>query len=481
MEKKLKIRVEPTIITIFGATGELNRTRILPALFELYRHKMLPKMFYIVGFARSEFSHEEFREKIKLDGDKKLWKKFAKNIYYVPGNFTSHEDFFKLSKQLQQIEGRGHSCANRLFVYATLPSHFETISHELKRTGLLIGCAMHKRQTRVIVEKPFGSDLRSAQKLDMVLDQYFKEEQIYRIDHYLGKEAVQNLIAFRFANTIFEPVWNREYVDHIQISSLEDTGIGNRGAYYEEAGVLRDMMQNHMMQLLAVTAMEIPAEQIPDATRDERAKVIRAIRKPKEKDLQTDLVVGQYKNYRAEPNVSPHSKIETYAAVKLFVDNPRWEGVPFYLRTGKQLRKKIAEISIVFKEPLGHLFDNHDEPPNVLTFQIQPGESIDLAFLVKDPGFVTQLRPLAIDLPYAKNLSNEIPGAYERLLLNFMQGDQGLFARMDEIENAWKYIDVLAAHLRHSHKQPREYEQRSWGPKQADNLINKDKRQWLIR
>ncbi|OGE78189.1 MAG: glucose-6-phosphate dehydrogenase [Candidatus Doudnabacteria bacterium RIFCSPHIGHO2_01_FULL_46_14] len=474
-----KEHLDPTILVIFGATGDLAGHRLIPALNRLYKRKLLPKSISIVGFARSEFSHEQFRKKIEPPGISKEWNKFAKKIYYMSGNFTNENDFKKLAKLLVKLESKNHSCANRLFYFATLPSHYHTISHALDKSGLLVGCRIHKRQTRVVIEKPFGSDLKSAKKLDETLEKYFSESQIYRIDHYLGKETVQNILTVRFANSIFEPIWNRKYIDHIQISSLEERGIENRGAFYEQTGAIRDVVQNHMMQLVAHIAMEAPHDLSATAIRDERAKVIKQIRMPKAKEMKNSLAAGQYAKYRAEPNIHPKSTVETFAALKLHVDNPRWQGVPFYLRAGKKLKSKITEISIHFKRPLPDLFGGQPDIPNVLNFEIHPNEGLFLDIAAKFPGFGIRLHPVTMELGYHSAFQGEFPEAYERLLLDFIEGDQRLFARSDEIEYSWKYIDEIEKYLKKTRVSV--YPAGSWGPEGSDKLIKKDQRQWHIR
>lgn len=475
-----KKQLDPTILVIFGITGDLSRGRLLPALFDLYQDKLLPQKFSIVGFARSEFTDESFRSHIKPQASKKAWDEFAKKIYYHRGDITDVQDFKSLHEFLKKMENRGHSCANRLFYFATLPSHYNTISKELHDSGLLIGCSTHKRQTRVVVEKPFGYNLPTAKKLDQTLAKYFQEEQIYRIDHYLGKETVQNLLTIRFANSIFEPIWNRDYIDHIQISALEDRGIGSRGAFYEQTGVIRDFVQNHLIQLLSLIAMEPPADLMTNSIRDERAKVISSIILPPAKDIAKNLVTGQYEGYRLEKNVSPSSRTETFAAIKLSLGSRRWEGVPFYLRTGKRLSKKITQISIHFKTPPA-LFKREDITPNVLTFEIQPNEGIFLELTSKFPGFGIRLHPVTMELGYHSAFKGEFPEAYARLLLDFIEGDQRLFARSDEIENSWKYIDELVNYLAKSKKRPEIYKSGSWGSRAAEELIRKDQRTWHIQ
>lgn len=491
MPSEVKQKLDPTVLVIFGATGDLSRQRLIPALYRLFEEKLLPKNFNIIGFARSEFSHEQFREKITLSAKSAQWDKFTKKIYYLPGNFTNEADFARLSGLLQKLEGKSptfvrprrttagrHACANRLFYFATLPSHYHTISQALDKSGLLQECAVHKRQTRVVLEKPFGSDLVSAKKLDATLARYFDEHQIYRIDHYLGKETVQNLLTVRFANSIFEPVWNREHIDHVQISSMQETGIGSRGAFYEQTGAIRDITQNHLMQLLALTAMQQPADLSADSIRDERKRIIKEIRKPSQAELVKSLAIGQYLGYKKENNVSPKSRVETFAAVKLFVDNPRWEGVPFYLRTGKFASRKLTRISIHFKKPVRSLFSNQPLFPNILIFEIQPNEGLFLDITAKFPGFGVKLHPVTMELGYHSAFQGEFPEAYERLLLDFIEGDQRLFARGDEIEYSWKYIDEVENFIAKKRPKLSIYKPGTWGPKEADQMLAQDNRRW---
>ncbi len=477
-KSKTNKQLEPTILVIFGATGELARQRLIPAIFRLFERKLLPRKFQIVGFARSPLAHKEFRNRVKPSAAPSSWSGFAKKIFYTPGNFTNSEDFGKLMAFLTGLESKKHRCANRLFYFATLPSHYHTISHALDESGLLHGCRIHKRQTRVVLEKPFGADLVSARKLDQTLDKYFDESQIYRIDHYLGKETVQNLLTVRFANSIFEPVWNKNYIDHVQITSMQETGIGNRGAFYEQTGAIKDITQNHLMQILALICMEPPADLSPDAIRDERARVIKAIHKSSNAELRNSLAIGQYQGYRKEPNVSRKSRIETYAAQKLFVDTDRWRGVPFYLRTGKFISQKLTRISVHFKLPVPYLFTGEPMYANVLIFEIQPNEGIFLNITAKFPGFGIRLHPVTMELGYHSAFQGEFPEAYERLLLDFIEGDQRLFARSDEIENSWKYIDEIENFITARHPKLEIYKPGTWGPRGADLLIERDGRGW---
>lgn len=471
--------IEPTTIVIFGASGELATRRLMPALFELWQHELLPKNFTIIGFSRRPYSNQEYRRFCQVRG--KLWDKFARLIFYHPGNFTDPKDFQKLATHLHDIESRGHSCANRLFYYATLPAHYETISEELERSGLLIGCQLHRRETRVLVEKPFGQDLGSAQKLNATLQKFFAEGQIYRIDHYLGKETVQNILALRFANSIFEPIWNKNYIDHIQINNLERDGVGNRGAFYEQAGAIRDFLQSHILTLLSLLTIDAPTDLSTDAIRNERVKILKSLHQPSKAELSHGLIVGQYRGYRKERNVLPKSKVETFFAHKLFVNLPRWEQVPIYARTGKKLGEKLTEVSIYFKDGLPALFPNQKITPNILTFKIYPQEGIHLELLAKYPGFTIRLHPVDLTVGYQSAFRAKLPQAYVRLLLDFMRGNQQLFVRADEIEATWKYVDGLENYLAgFKNRKLISYQPGTWGPKESLKLIRKDKRQWHI-
>lgn len=483
-------QIEPTILIIFGGTGALSRERLIPALFHLFERGLLPKLFFVLGFARSVFSHKQFRDKVRPQTSGINWANFAQKIFYQPGNFTNGHDFRKLSELIQNIESRKHSCANRLFYFSTLPSHYETISQQLKKHGLLKGCHIHKRKTRVVIEKPFGFDLRSARHLDKILNQHFSENQIYRIDHYLGKETVQNLLTVRFANSIFEPIWNKNYIDHVQISVIQDRGVEKRGSLFEQTGTMRDVVQNHLMQLLALIAMEEPVSLTTQAIRAERIKVIRSIRRIETKSRNSGIAFGQYETgkingqvvpgYRHEENVSPKSSRETFVALKLYLDNTRWESVPFYLRTGLRLTRKVTQVAVHFKKQNVYLFPNQQISPNILTFSIQPNEGIFLNLMAKYPGFGIRLHPVNMELGYHQAFKQELPEAYERLLLDFMEGDQRLFAGSEEIELSWKFIDQLEKLKKESSPKFPNYAAGTWGPKDAEQLIKKDKREWRI-
>ncbi len=486
--------IGPTTLVIFGATGDLALERLFPALYHLERHGILPENFAAVGFGRKQFTAAAFQAMVKAGVKKnarppfseKIWQSFAEKLHYHRGNFMAGADFKKLATLLHGLEKKvvaQNLCPQRLFYFATLPRHYETISGELSRSGLLIACTNKtgtiERTTRVIVEKPFGADASSARKLDAMLARYFAEDQIYRIDHYLGKETVQNILATRFANSVFEPIWNHKFIDHIQIAALEENGVGSRGSFYEQTGALRDFIQNHLLQLLSLVAMERPSDLSTYSIRSARAAVVAAIKPPKMQSLKNSLAVGQYRGYRQEANVSPRSQTETFAAVKLYVHAERWRGVPFYLRTGKKLAKKCTEISIHFK-PLARSLFKEKLMPNVLTFQIQPNEGVFFEILAKYPGFGIRLHPVKMELGYRVAFGTEIPDAHERLLLDFMQGDQRLFASTEEIESAWKYIDVLMAYLSRNRPKFPNYDAGGMGPDSAQKLIEKDERSWHI-
>lgn len=473
-----KQSVDPTTLVIFGATGGLARERLIPALYHLFSRHLTSKDFTVLGFARSAYTHLQFRKLIKPNKPDKKWESFAKHVFYQSGNFTNEEDFHKIGSFFHYAETKHHRCANHVFYFSTLPSHYETISQQLQTSGLLNACRLHKRQVRIIVEKPFGTDLISARKLDQTLSQFFTEDQIYRIDHYLAKETVQNLFTIRFANSIFEPVWNKNYIDHIEISALEQVGVEKRGTLYEQSGAIRDVMQNHLLQLLALTTIERPVDLSSEAIRDERVKIIKSIRQMSPKEIKNNIIIGQYRGYRNEKNVDSKSNVETFAAIKLFIDNERWQGVPFYLRTGKKMNKKMTEISVHFKPPV-HLFKSEELIANVLTFQIHDNDAgVYFNFLAKYPGTGIRLHPVLMKLSYDVAFHEEIPGAYERLLLDFLQGDQRLFARSDEIEHSWKYIDSIIKHLPRT---PYQYETNESGPNQAHQFIKKEKRDWWTK
>jgi glucose-6-phosphate 1-dehydrogenase len=489
----------PCAMVIFGASGDLTRRKLLPALWNLYVERRLPREFSIVGMARTEKTDEAFRTEARQaiaehsrfrDPDPTEWEAFASGLFYMQGQYDRLEHYQRLEALLDQKCMERGSCGNHLYYLSTPPSAYETIIHQLGESGL----ARKGRQigwARIIVEKPFGSDLESAQRLNSELKRVFSEQQIYRIDHYLGKETVQNLLAFRFANGIFEPIWNQHYVDHVQISVAEALGVEGRGAYYEEAGALRDMVQNHMMQTMCLIAMEAPSTMDHRAVRNEKVKVLDAVRPISLEEVPLWTARGQYsagtvqgnavRGYLEEPDVSPDSHTETYAAVKLQVDNWRWAGVPFYLRSGKRLPRRSTEVSIHFRRAPHLLFrDFGDEAleRNVLTVRIQPNEGIGLRFGAKVPGAGMTIRPVEMDFEYRTEFHAEPPEAYERLLLDCMLGDVTLFSRDDWMERSWQLMDPVLHAWEQDQRPLPQYPAGSWGPREADELLARDGRSW---
>lgn len=485
-------------MVIFGASGDLTKRKLIPALYNLALEHLLPSGFSVIGFARTEMSHEDFRQKMRQAVDTfsrkrpvqpSAWESFAQGLHYFPADFRQPESYHRLGELLAALDRDRGTCCNRVFYLAVPPSSYSEIIRRIGAAGLAHG---EHGWTRIIIEKPFGRDLASAKELNREVHEVFDEEQVYRIDHYLGKETVQNIFVFRFANGIFEPIWNRRYIDHVQITVAETVGVEGRGGYYEEAGVVRDMIQNHMLQLLCLVAMEPPASFDADAVRDEKTKVLRAIRPMAADHVDRLAVRGQYgegwvngeavRAYRSEPGVRPDSKTETYAAMKLLIDNWRWADVPFYLRSGKRLPKRVSEIAIQFKPAPHRLFRQVDaEPlePNLLAIRIQPDEGISLKFEIKLPGQSLRMRSVTMDFRYGMSFGDEPPDAYERLLLDCMLGDSILFSRRDWVEAAWALVTpLLEAWKRAPAPELSIYEAGTWGPKEADEFLEKDGRRW---
>jgi glucose-6-phosphate 1-dehydrogenase len=486
------------VMAIFGASGDLTTRKLLPALYNLGRNDLLPKEFAILGFAKDEISEEEFRKRVAdnireyagAPQDCALCSWIADHSYYLSGDFKNPADYVKLKDRLSELEQKHHTSGNVFYYMATAPQFFAEIIRQLGEQGLTSEENGYWR--RVIIEKPFGNDLESAKALNRDIGQVLKEKQIYRIDHYLGKETVQNILVFRFSNGIFEPVWNRRYIDHVQITVAEDLGIERRGGYYDKAGCLRDMIPNHILQLVSLTAMEPPISFQADAVRDEQSKALHAITPISPEDVLSRAVRGQYgegvigsehvQGYRSEPFVDPHSNTETFVALKLAVDNWRWADVPFYVRTGKRLPKRVTEVAIQFRRAPFVLF--RDTPvekltPNVLVMHIQPDEGISLRFGAKIPGAHVRVGGVKMDFHYADYFGTEPSTGYERLLYDCMIGDATLFQRADMVEAGWSVVEpVLDVWKALPARAFPNYVAGSWGPKEAEDLMKRDGRQW---
>jgi glucose-6-phosphate 1-dehydrogenase len=472
-------------IVIFGASGDLTRRKLIPALFNLYCKDRLPPRFQVVGFSRKEWSMDEFREKM-LSGvqefsrenlDQKAWKAFAQNLHYLTGNLSNSEDYLPLDKYLDKLAEPG---ANRLYYLATPPRFFPPIISSLGDNDMV---SEGKGWRRVVIEKPFGQDLSSARALNAIVHSVLDEGQVYRIDHFLAKETVQNILVFRFGNTIFEPIWNRNYIDHVQITASETVDVGHRAGYYDQAGVLRDMFQNHLLQLLTLVSMEPPASFKADALRNEKVKVFSALRPIQPENFTTRTVRGQYKGYRLAPGVPEDSQTPTYAALQLFIDNWRWHGIPFYLRSGKSLAEKLTQILIQFKAPPHMMFPipaEQEIKSNYLSLDIQPDEGIHLRFEAKIPDTAAEMRSVDMDFHYGDSFEAiAIPDAYERLILDALNGDASLFTRADGIELAWNIIDPIIHGWETDSAPPLTfYEPGSWGPEEGDDLLARDGRAW---
>lgn len=503
LREGLRIRrtPDPCAIVIFGASGDLTDRKLIPALYYLARERLLPAGCSVIGCSRTAYTNQQYRERVRKavvthlnlpNGKDPILESFVNNTYYLTDNFGEAAAYQQLGALCGRLDKEGKTGGNRLFYLATPPSFFPVIIHHLGATGLAKPTDPDRSWTRVVIEKPFGRDLDSARSLNRTVNRVFKEEQIYRIDHYLGKETVQNLLVFRFANGIFEPIWNRRYIDHVQIAVAEALGVENRGSYYEESGLLRDMIQNHVLQLLSLVAMEPPASFGARAVRDEKAKVLRSLRPIPLERMNEFVVRGQYAKgfaegkevpaYRSEPNVSPTSATDTFSALKLYVDNWRWADVPFYLRSGKRLAKRVSEITIQFRRVPHMAFQGGGSDaiePNVLSLRIQPDEGISLKFSAKVPGTTPQIRPVKMDFRYGESFGASPPTAYETLLLDCMLGDSTLFNRDDAVELSWELVDpILDRWKQDGNKGLTFYQAGSWGPAEADEFIEADGRRW---
>jgi glucose-6-phosphate 1-dehydrogenase len=500
---------QPVLLVVFGASGDLAKRKLLPALYHLAYQNLLPPNFTVLGFARTDYTDQQFRE-LALEGvkeyaattvDDHIWHRFSQGLFYIAGQYDQEESFKRLAERVQELDEQRGTGGNHVYYLATPPTVFKPITTLIHETGICP--ADPQAQRRIVIEKPFGHDLASAVDLNDHLTRLFAEEQIYRIDHYLGKETVQNILVFRFGNGIFEPIWNRNYVDHVQVTVAETLGIGDRGGYYDRSGAIRDMLQNHMMQLVALTAMEPPVAFDAKAVRDQKVNVLRSIRPILPEAVDDWVVRAQYgpgvtdgreiPSYLEERGVPTSSTTETYVAWKMEIDNWRWKDVPFYLRTGKALAAKVTEVNIVFRKPPLMLFETMDgekvPPSNVLTLRIQPDEGIRLTFDAKRPGPAGTIERVAMDFSYRERFGSQ-PGAdaYERLLLDAIVGDSTLFIRRDETEVAWDRV----THVLHGweleesnaggrggkHLVLPKYAAGTWGPREADELLARDGRYW---
>src|ERR1700736_1160847 len=487
---------QPCSIVIFGATGDLTHRKLIPALYNLAADGELPPAIAVVGVARRDKRDDEFRKELEEAVRKfsrqnvrdDIWKTFAQSISYHRTEFHDLKGYEALAERLKQIDKERGTRGNRLFYLAVAPDQFDDIIKNLKSVGL--NRTQEGSWARVIVEKPFGTDLASARELNRIVSTAFAEEQIYRIDHFLGKETAQNILVLRFANAIFEPLWNTRYIDHLQITTAETLGVEGRAGYYDKSGALRDMVQNHLLQLLCLIAMEAPTDLRADSIRDEKVKVVRSLRRLKAEEVATNVVRGQYADgaingkpvpaYRKEEKVDPKSTTDTFVALKLNVDNWRWWDVPIYMRVGKRLPKSATEISVHFKKAPMVLFSKETNEANVLVIRIQPDEGISLRMEAKMPGTSFRIEPVKMDFHYGTSFGKASPEAYERLLLDAMSGDATLFARRDEVEEAWAFIDIIEnAWVAKKDAPPLFfYPAGSWGPEEADELLARDGRAW---
>lgn len=499
-EGERELRPPSSAVVIFGATGDLTKRKLIPALYNLAFDKYMPGSFAIIGAARSPMTDEQFRERI-LEGlkqfsrrpvENQFWENFCKNIFYQQVRFDQPDDYKVLRKRLEDLNKARGEDLNYLYYLATDPGFFDTITSNLKGSGLVEDQQVSMRATNIVVEKPFGHNLESSRKLNELLSKSFAENQIFRIDHYLGKETVQNIMVFRFANGIFEPLWNHKYIDHIQISVCESVGVETRAAYFDQTGILRDIVQNHLLQVLALLCIEPPSSFDADSIRDEKVKVLKSMRRFSVEDVAKHCVRAQYakgaingvevKGYREEPGVNLQSMTETYTALKLNIDNWRWDGVPIYVRAGKRLPKRITEIAIYFKKAPAALFRGRDFgeiEQNILAIQVQPDEGISLKIGSKPPGPRMKVGPVVMEFSYSASYGVGSPEAYERLLLDAMRGDATLFTRNDEIDQSWDLLEPVMNVWASPDSTPMyEYDAGSWGPKEAATLLRPGGHRW---
>jgi glucose-6-phosphate 1-dehydrogenase len=488
-------RVPECAVVIFGANGDLTKRKLMPALYRLAYDRRLSAGFAVVGISRSPMTDEQFREKM-LDSVKKfsedteiqddVWRAFAAGLYYVAGDIADPALYQNVAAKLKQVEAERQTGGNVLFYLSTQPSQYAPAALGLESAGLGKGNGWR----RLVVEKPFGHDMESARELSDKLHQVFAEAEVYRIDHYLGKETVQNILAFRFGNGIFEPLWNRRYINHVQITAAESIGVEGRGAYYQEAGALADMIQNHLLQVMATIAMEPSSSFNANSVRDERSKLLRSIRPMKPDEIRQNAVAGQYgpakvggkdlPGFRQEEGVDPQSQTDTYAAATFYVENWRWARVPFYVRTGKRMPKRVTEITIQFNAAPLAIFDGEcpDSSPDMLLVRIQPDEGISLKFLSKRPGSGMKLRPVSMDFNYGSSFGERSPSAYETLLLDAIMGDPTLYTRQDMVEASWRVVEPIQNSWRETRYYFPNYAAGTWGPAAADEMLARNGHVW---
>ncbi|MBL0186927.1 MAG: glucose-6-phosphate dehydrogenase [Candidatus Obscuribacter sp.] len=501
-------QVEPLSFVIFGANGDLTRRKLIPAIYALYTQGLLPKTFALLGTSRTPFSHEQFRQEMKesllkfapdLPFSEDSWSRFENCLYYQAADSGSDKGFADIKKTLEELDEKHATSGRHIFYLSTSPSLYLPIIEGLAKCGLVVKTKPNEPAfPRVVIEKPFGHDLASSLDLDDHIHEVLREHQVYRIDHYLGKETVQNIMVFRFANAIFEPLWNRNHIDHIQVTNAETLSVEGRGAYYESSGAIRDMMQNHLMQLMALVLMEPPIAMDAESTRDEKNKVLKSLKPLTPGKVDEFAVRGQYgpgfimgkdvPGYRQEPSVAKDSNTNTFVALKLEVDNWRWSNVPIYVRSGKRLAKSITEVAVHFKQPPHKLFEIKGDkgqtnqgplPGNVLVMQIQPDEGISLKFATKQPGPETEVRWLNMDFRYGSAFGMRTPTAYERLILDCLHGDPSLYARSDFVQASWSYIQPILDHW--NNNPPADfpnYQAGTWGPQASDRLIGSTGHVW---
>ncbi|MEU6345495.1 MULTISPECIES: glucose-6-phosphate dehydrogenase [unclassified Streptomyces] len=494
VDRRLPRIAGPSGLVIFGVTGDLSRKKLMPAIYDLANRGLLPPGFSLVGFARRDWADEDFaqvvhdavKEHARTPFREEVWQQLAEGMRFVPGDFGDDEAFEKLRATVEELDKARGTGGNFAFYLSVPPKFFPSVVQQLKKHRLSEPPEGSWR--RAVIEKPFGHDLASAQELNRVVHQVFRSQDVFRIDHYLGKETVQNILALRFANTMFEPLWNRSYVDHVQITMAEDIGIGGRAGYYDGIGAARDVIQNHLLQLMALTAMEEPASFEASSLVQEKLKVLQAVKLPA--DLGKHTVRGQYAHgwqggeevlgYLEEEGIDPKSKTDTYAAIKLEIDNRRWAGVPFYLRTGKRLGRRVTEIAVVFQRAPHSPFDNtatEELGQNALVIRVQPDEGITIRFGSKVPGTSMEIRDVTMDFAYGESFTESSPEAYERLILDVLLGDANLFPRTQEVEQSWHILDPIEEYW-DRHGKPEQYTAGTWGPHAADEMLARDGRSW---